>query len=116
MSRCGVLYERAAQQGNAAAAAAMAEWEGGRAVDTRSAAAGDTPLMVAAASGRIDCCRVLLAAGADALAAGWLLQTHPHTAPTHRTLLCTVVVYQRASMPLKLRVPATSQRLVPTPE
>lgn len=58
----------AAQQGNAAAAAAMAAWEGGRATDARSADAGDTPLMVAAASGRVDCCRALLGAGADALA------------------------------------------------
>jgi hypothetical protein len=57
----------AAQQGNAAAAAAMAAWEGGRAVDARSADAGDTPLMVAASSGRVECCRALLHAGADAL-------------------------------------------------
>lgn len=57
----------AAQEGNAAAAAAMAAWEGGRAVDVLSADAGDTPLMVAAASGRIECCLALLDAGADAL-------------------------------------------------
>lgn len=58
----------AAQQGNAAAVVAMAGWEGGRAVDARSEDTGDTPLMVSAAAGRVECCRVLLAAGADALA------------------------------------------------
>ena len=57
----------AAQQGNAAAIAAMAAWEGGRVVDARAAETGDTPLMVAAASGRAECCVTLLDAGADAL-------------------------------------------------
>ena len=58
----------AAQQGNAAAIAAMAAWAGGRVVDARAAETGDTPLMVAAASGRAECCVTLLDAGADALA------------------------------------------------
>ena len=45
----------------------MAAWEGGRAVDARSGDAGDTPLMVAASSGRVECCRVLIGHGADVL-------------------------------------------------
>ena len=57
----------AAQQGNNEALSKMAGWEGGRAVDTRASDTGDTPLMVAAAAGRIACCDALLAAGANAL-------------------------------------------------
>ena len=57
----------------------MATWDGGRAVDVRSEDAGDTPLMIAASAGRIECCRVLLDADADALAvnaSGMGLLTH----------------------------------------
>ena len=58
----------AAQQGNTGALVKMAAWEGGRHVDARASDTGDTPLMVAAAAGRVDCCEALLAAGAEALA------------------------------------------------
>ena len=58
----------AAQQGNWAALTAMAEWEGGRAVDARAAETGETPLMAAASAGRVDCCLGLIAAGANPLA------------------------------------------------
>jgi len=59
----------AAQQGNADALVTMCAWGGGRGVDARASDTGDTPLMVAAAAGRSDCCAALLSAGADALAA-----------------------------------------------
>ena len=57
----------AAQQGNLDALVKMAAWEGGRGVDARASDTGDTPLMVGAAAGRVECCEALLAAGADAL-------------------------------------------------
>ena len=55
----------AAHQGNAEAIGVLCAWEGGRATDCRAADTGDTPLMVAAASGRIECCERLVALGAD---------------------------------------------------